>query len=113
MSYDFFSHKTVKGRKAHTCEQCRKPIEIGESHTYCAGKFDGYFIAYREHDDCRAAWIALHELRRTQWDEWNDTHPFIADDDEIDAGEIEWFREKFPTVAARIWSPTPSIQAAE
>lgn len=110
MSYDFFSHKTVKGRKAHTCEQCRKPIEIGESHVYCAGKIEGDFNAYREHEDCSEAWTALHELRGTRLD---DAHPFIADDDEIDAGEIEWFREKFPSVAARIWTPTPSIQADE
>ena len=111
MSYDFFSHNTVKGRKAHTCEHCRKTIEEGETHVYCAGKFDGYFMDYREHEDCRDAWTALHELRGTQWD---DTHPFLADDDEIDAGEVDWLHEKFPAVAERIWPrSTPTTQAAE
>lgn len=99
MSYDFFSCKTVVGKKPHVCEQCRSAIDAGESHYYSAGKFEGDFTAYREHLDCHAAWIALHELRETRWD---DTHPFIADDDEIDAGEREWLQEKHPSVVKRL-----------
>jgi hypothetical protein len=100
MSYDFFSRKTVVGRKAHICEHCHKGIDQGERHAYCAGKFEGYFVAYREHEDCFKAWQALNnDLRDNRWD---DTHPFLADDD-YDDGERDWLHERFPAVAARIW----------
>ena len=100
MSWDFFNRKSVVGRKDHRCEQCRQSINAGESHFYCAGKIDGYFNAYREHTDCETAWVALHDLRETSWD---DSHPFLADDDEIDDGERDWVHERFPAVARRIW----------
>lgn len=110
MSMDFFSRKTVSGRKDHTCEHCRKAIQTGEQHFYCAGKIEGDFNAYREHTDCERAWIGLHDLRGTRWD---DARPFLADDDEIDAGEIDWLHEHFPAVAARIWgAPSPPKEPA-
>lgn len=100
MSVEFFSRKEVIGRKAHRCEQCSQAIEKGESHFYCAGKIDGDFSTYREHADCMNAWNGLSELRQTRWD---DSHPFLADDDDIDDGERDWIHERFPQVARRIW----------
>ena len=100
MSLDFFSRKQVSGRKPHQCAHCRQEIGRGEMHFYCVCKFDGYFSDYREHTECEAAWVALQELRETRWD---DAHPLLADDDEIDDDEREWLHEKFPAVARRIW----------
>lgn len=102
MSYEFFSRKTVVGRKAHHCEHCRKDITQGEEHFYCAGKFDGYFVAYREHADCEKAWVELNEVLRDRGCECNDGYAFLADDD-YEEGEREWLHDKFPVVAKRIW----------
>lgn len=99
MSYDFFNRKTVVGRKDHRCEHCSSTIEKGEMHLYCAGKFDGQFVDYREHSGCYEAWQALHELRGS----CDDERAFLADDDGIDQGEREWLHEKFPVVAVRLW----------
>jgi hypothetical protein len=101
MSYHFFTRKTVVGRKDHRCEHCRKTIETGESHLYCAGKFEGEMMAYREHADCYKAWQELNETLRDN--RWDDSHAFLADDDDIDAGERGWLREKHPAVAARLF----------
>lgn len=100
MSYDFFNRKSVVGRKEHQCEHCARKIETGETHFYCAGKFDGDFTDYREHPECFDAWVGLHKLRDTYYD---DERPFLADDDDIDQGEREWIHEHFPVVAKRIW----------
>jgi hypothetical protein len=107
MSYDFFNRKTVVGRKVHRCEHCNRTIGKGESHFYCAGKIDGDFWAYREHDECSKAWDGLHNLRGTMYDE---EMPFLACDDDIDQGEREWLHEHFPEVAGRLWPSmaTPS-----
>jgi hypothetical protein len=113
MSYEFFSFREVTGRKAHTCEQCHKTIEHGERHFYCAGKFDGNFYDYREHTDCRTAWNYLNNTVRDR--RYEDCHPFLADDDDIDEGERSDLHVKFPAVASRVWPsffPTKS-EAAE
>ncbi|OHV81644.1 hypothetical protein [Rhizobium sp. LCM 4573] len=102
MSYEFFSRKTVVGRKGHSCEHCRKSIPQGESHFYCAGKFDGYFVDYREHVECEEAWLALNEELRDRAHECGDGYAFLADDD-YDTGEREWLHERFPVVARRVW----------
>lgn len=102
MSYEFFSRKELSGRKDHTCEHCRKLIHQGESHFYCAGKFDGCFVSYREHTDCEKAWLALNEELRDRGRECDDGYAFLADDD-YDDGEREWLHERFPAVTARIW----------
>lgn len=102
MSYEFFSRNTVVGRKAHRCEHCTRGIAQGEAHFYCAGKFDGEFVTYREHADCNKAWVALNEELRDRAHECGDGYAFLADDD-YDDGEREWLHERFPAVAARIW----------
>lgn len=102
MSYDFSSQRTVVGRKEHVCEQCRKAIPMGERHSYFAGKFDGQFWTYREHADCRVAWLALITRRD---DDFYDGVAFLCDDD-IEPAEREWMRSEHPAVAERLgWTP--------
>lgn len=112
---EFISFRNVAAAKQHVCEQCRKPILKGERHLYVATKFDGYFSAYREHFECRAAWCELNfDLRDYPP---GDGAPFLIDDGDIEAGEKDWMREKHPLVAERMgWSshaclPIPSIGA--
>ena len=96
---DFLRTKSVRAAKAHRCEQCHKPIEVGTLHTYCACKHEGEFYAYREHDDCRAAWVALNNERDLGLDdEW-----CLLKDDEIEPEEREWLRGVYPAVAERLW----------
>ncbi len=101
MSYDFFRRDKVKAKKAHQCEHCRSEISVGLSHYYCAGKFEGDFASYREHEECFEAWQKVHsELRPDS--RWDDSHPFLVDDD-FDKGERDWLSKSFPLVASRLW----------
>jgi hypothetical protein len=47
MSWDFFTSRTVKGRKPYTCDECAAPIAKGQRHVYCAGKCEGELDDYR------------------------------------------------------------------
>lgn len=99
MSYDFFRTNTVTARKPHTCEQCGREIGGGEQHHYSAGKSEGSFMSYREHEDCRTAWHELNfDLRQLDMYEGA---TFLADD-EIEPVERDWLRETHPAVAARM-----------
>lgn len=99
MSVEFFNMRKVVGRKSHICEQCRKNIQIGVEHHYCAMKCDGDFTSYREHVECRKAWLALIDLTDGGFHE--DTYPFLCDEG-TDAVEPEWFLNEHPIVAARL-----------
>lgn len=101
MSYEFFSIREVCAAKPHRCEQCGREISKGEKHTYAAGKFDGDFYSYREHFECRTAWLEVSQFAL----EYDDHAPFLRDADDL----REWkplLIEKHPVVAERLW-PTP------
>lgn len=98
MSTDFGSQCTPTARKKHVCEQCHKAIDVGEKHSYWAGKHDGDFYAYREHIDCRDAWLGLIDLRN---DDSYEGVPFLCEDD-VSPGERAWLGEKWPAVAERM-----------
>lgn len=100
---DFFGCKEVFGRKQHVCEQCGRPIFIGEKHLYSAGKLDGDFSAYREHLDCHDLWITIRGLKDLNWDEESE---FLINDDLSD--DREWITRDHPAIAARLF---PEVQA--
>jgi hypothetical protein len=99
MSWEFFRTSIVTARKDHRCEQCRHVIPAGAPHTYCAGKFEGDFMSYREHSDCRAAW---HELNFKIREYYEDAAPFMRDDECLKEDRA-WLEEHYPVVAARFW----------
>lgn len=102
MSYDFGSHRNLVGRKDYVCEQCRKTIAVGSRHSYWAGKHDGNFWAYREHMDCRDAWLGLIDFRK---EDSYEGIPFLCDDD-VEPEDRAWVGEKWPAVADRLgWKP--------
>ena len=93
---EFFAESTVKGRKEHCCDACRKPIEVGIVHSYMRMKYDGDFSAVRNHMECREAecdlakqagvwgpedWLFLHDLERE---------------------DAEWVKAKHPIAWSRI-----------
>lgn len=98
MSYEFFNTKVVTTRKPHRCEQCHRSIAAGERCFYGAGLFDGHFMSYYEHEDCRAAWSeVMADVLRD-----DDVAPFLADYDYL--GESRnLLSGKYPAVAARLW----------
>ena len=99
MSYTFFNSKTVVPRKPHSCEQCGKQIIAGERCHYSSGLYDGDFMSYYEHEDCRAAWLDV-ERETLRWD---DAAPFLRDSEGL-AESRPFLIEKYPAVAARLWS---------
>lgn len=42
-------------RKAHKCEWCGQPILVGAEYAHYVGKWEGEFMAYRVHPECREA----------------------------------------------------------
>ncbi len=111
MSYDFGSVRTLKARKRHVCEQCRKSINAGETCSYAVGKYDGDFYAFHEHIDCREVWLNLWNARGLAY---GDTQDSLINDDDL-SEEKPWIEAEFPAVAARLWAsstPTPPIHAA-
>lgn len=95
MSYEFFSVSTRRAAKPHRCEQCGGAIIVGEEHSYGAGKVDGDFWSYREHSDCRAAWLK-HVVEHL---EYYDEAPFLRD---LATDERDGIVADFPEVAARL-----------
>lgn len=94
---EFFSERTVKGRKAHRCDACGQMIAQGEPGRYMAGKWEGDFWTSRNHLECRAAEIALNNLHGLSGgDEWL----FLNDLDEVD--DMDWLRANHPVAWERV-----------
>jgi hypothetical protein len=102
MSIDFGSFRHVKaGRKAHRCEHCGGAIAIGEPSCAWAGKVEGDFTTYREHEDCREAWSALIENHGGFDHDYG--HPFLYDwESDSRDDDAAFLRETYPAVAARL-----------
>lgn len=98
MSWECLVNKQVIGRKNYYCEQCRKTILVNTKHNYFAGKFEGEFMYYREHSDCRAAWCELHKKRGGAS---ADGEAFLCDDD-IENDEKLSIAKNYPEVAKRL-----------
>jgi len=75
-STEFWKERLVKSAlKTHTCGECRRQIEIGESYLNISGVWDGSFYAHKLCSDCQSVveaffcngyifeqvWEALHE----------------------------------------------------
>ena len=81
-------------RKAKTCDQCLKLINVGDRYRRQVHTFDG-FCAYSAHEDCDRASSELHELAGLRSDESYTLHEYGSDDK-------EFLIEKYPEVAARL-----------
>lgn len=56
MSYTELSHKEVRAtRKAHTCEWCAEPVEIGSPANHRTYIFEGDFHSEYMHPECHEA----------------------------------------------------------
>lgn len=81
-------------RKRHQCVGCLRFIESGEPAKTWIGINDGEFNAVYYHPDCRAAEIALNDIKRGGWDDWSPLN-------EIDDEDRPWLIADHPSVAAR------------
>lgn len=50
--FTFFSEKTVKARKEHTCTACRGPINPGDKYIKHFSKCDGYITSEKMCPEC-------------------------------------------------------------
>lgn len=99
MTFGFISSKAVIGRKEHRCEHCGRAIVLRERHQVTAQLLDDVFSQFREHMECRAAWLDWNQNLRD--DAHNDDGwPFLNDDDDLDR---EWIEFAHPVVAERLW----------
>ena len=56
---DYSTDRDVRARKAHKCDWCAEPIEVGELHRVRSGHFDYRAWRYRTHLECNhAMWSA-------------------------------------------------------
>ena len=62
MSYSEISAKTVRGRKAYTCEWCGEAILAKSEQLYRAYRFEGQFTTGRMHPECSEA------MSKSRWD---------------------------------------------
>lgn len=98
----FVNEQAIKAtRKRHTCDTCRKIIEIGSPAMSWAGIHDGEFQSGIRHLECRAAEI-----------EFNDLLDYRAGDDWTPLSDIEcdmhdWLFADHPLVAERMGIPQP------
>lgn len=90
----FSCETTHAAAKAHRCDECPQPIEIGQRFVRWAGLTDGDFGTYKAHAECRAAVIEMNKNYGTSWDEWVTL-------DDMEAEDYAWLREDHPVVAAR------------
>lgn len=107
---EFFNMKTVRAGRNHVCAQCCQTIGKGDDHNYVAMKFDGDFSAYREHPECREAWMKLNfEIRYLLH---SDGASFLCDDEWDDREEIEWLKANYPIVYERVFCRTAALEDA-
>lgn len=61
---EFFDDNYVKCRKAHRCEECNQPIQIGELAYATSGKFDGNMFSAHYCGACELTRynVHLHEI---------------------------------------------------
>lgn len=93
----FYRETAIKSvRKPRICAGCRSMIEVGQPALDCAGHNDGDFWACAFHPECRAAEIALNDLKDFRFgDDW---FPL----EEIENDDWLWLLEDHPAVAARM-----------
>ena len=94
---EFFSEKTVNGRKQHRCDSCQQVIENGASHVYMSGKFEGEIWDSRNHHECRKAEVKLAKVHGLSGgEEWMFLHDLEEDAD------VVWVKEVHPEAYAHI-----------
>jgi hypothetical protein len=77
---EFYDYSEPVARKKHVCCECSAPIDNGEKHFHCVGKWNGDFQTYRQHLLCMEACMLIR-------DKFND-HECIA------FGELQEFFEE-------------------
>lgn len=102
----FYRETTIKAvRKPRQCLGCLRMIAVGETALNVAGHFDGDFWSGSFHHECRAAEVALNELNRTRWDEWQNLS-------EIEWDDWQWLLDGHPVVASRMGVTAEKLEEA-
>lgn len=57
----FYQATEVRAAYVHVCCECDAPIQGGEVHLLCKGKWDGKFNSYRQHLLCAEACMMVRD----------------------------------------------------
>jgi hypothetical protein len=69
MTWEFWRATEPVAAREHKCETCGKVIAKGARHFSSVGKAEGHFMAYREHAECRAAWLDMRDFMGLDYDD--------------------------------------------
>lgn len=58
---EFYQWAEPVARKQHRCCECKAPIEKGEKHFYCTGKWDDQIQSFRQHLLCAQACMFIRD----------------------------------------------------
>lgn len=83
-------------RKARTCDQCLRLIQVGQRYRKQVYS-DGGLQTYCAHEDCDAAATEYMKLADYHWTD----DPAILSE-VVCSEDAPWLREKFPAVAERL-----------
>ena len=94
---EFWNETTPVAKKQHKCDACRQIIAVGTRYARMAGKYAGDFFTVIQHQECRAAEIAIaQEKGLFGGEDW--VH--LNDLDEPD--DLKWLEQEHPIVFSRI-----------
>jgi len=85
MTDTWSAKKSIRARKAHTCDGCHGTIAPGHTYRKDVGCYDGDFYAVKMHQECRLLWEDIW----TETKDYGDTmDPYIPEElGELDAGD--------------------------
>lgn len=106
---DILSDAVHVCRKARTCDQCNRLIQVGQRYRKQVHTFDG-FTTYRAHEDCDAAYSKMKKLAGNAW---RDDDLYFPLSDIAHRQDDAWIRDEFPVVAERIWGQPTHQQSGE
>lgn len=94
MSWDFYNTREIsRAAKPHRCDECLKPISVGEPYRAWSGRWDGDFCSGHVHGECQD-WA--HAVMADE----PDGRPFLWDADP-EEWLVEW-KEPSPELLARL-----------
>lgn len=75
----FYTHEEPVARKEHRCCECRSPINKGERHFRCTGKWGGKIQTFRQHLLCMEACMFVRDHLSDECIPFGELEEFIGE----------------------------------
>ncbi len=109
---EFYSHSEPIAKKVHRCCECTAPIDIGEQHFHCCGKWDGDFLTHRQHLACMEACMLIRDAfgdgecvgfgsLMEEWGEMKGEESYFVRNDELAAENWQKLRNLIAKIKRR------------